>query len=631
MQVRFPHSFAVMANSHPLHVSIPGTRLEYSRIGIKTPVYLVQVNDSDIENLVEMDDLDFGYLHEQLSCLGDSAPKFPQFEFAVFNSDEVVEARRIGYERYLQDVIVSPSCVAQAILWVSLEICAEAAVVQRFICRHDNLAHLEELSARSEEHHRFANSAVVGALLRLMDDGSSQFSTVASSVSILTRILPTRDRLAIETNVLPTLVRILMRPRLDDRTVHEIRALCLMLVEANPHSLFVYFQRENGLTEIIDSLETQPDVPPSSVLAIATIVWTAVSQSRDVQICISDKSSVGMTLLNKLLVMERGGESELVVASILAFLFARGLVPEYGTKIVKIIGAAIGDYKPDFKLIFLDSIGSSVPPLLSSAEAAVVQLGCHLIVSKCIRLRQVGDADWWRRNAVAVPISERLAQIASAESLYGEATRMAAAEALVMMGEDSPPGLETKLRELMKKSISEKIHKLNNFFIEANFDLSSRSVGAFFTSGHWDDLTELFTSVGDVLSSARGRQRDLQAVHSSALTEIVSGMFQVKSLLRRIESVGAESVRDPDTSEREKDDDRKDAIATIQSINSDVITLSSNTVALLYRAVSKIDEESEDRAKSTSKLKSVLLKMRHSIDQLLDDIDVESGSSPISP
>ena len=620
-----------MANSHPLHVSIPGTRLEYSRIGIKTPVYLVQVNDSDIENLVEMDDLDFAYLHEQLSCLGDSAPKFPQFAFAVFNSDEVVEARRIGYERYLQDVIVSPSCVAQAILWVSLEICAEAAVVQRFICRHDNLAHLEELSARSEEHHRFANSAVVGALLRLMDDGSSQFSTVASSVSILTRILPTRDRLAIETNVLPTLVRILMRPMLDDRTVHEMRSLCLMLVGANPHSLFVYFQRENGLTEIIDSLDTQPEVPPSSVLAVATIVWTAVSQSRDVQICISDKSSVGMTLLNKLLVMERGGESELVVASILAFLFARGLVPEYGTKIVKIIGAAIGDYKPDFKLIFLDSIGSSVPPLLSSAEAAVVQLGCHLIVSKCIRLRQVGDADWWRRNAVAVPISERLAQIASAESLYGEATRMAAAEALVMMGEDSPPGLETKLRELMKKSISEKIHKLNNFFIEANFDLSSRSVGAYFTSGHWDDLTELFTSVGDVLSSARGRQRDLQAVHSSALTEIVSGMFQVKSLLWRIESVGAESVRDPDTSEREKDDDRKDAIATIQSINSDVITLSSNTVALLYRAVSKIDEESEDRAKSTSKLKSVLLKMRHSIDQLLDDIDVESGSSPISP
>jgi hypothetical protein len=233
--------------------------------------------------------------------------------------------------------------------------------------------------------------------------------------------------------------------------------------------------------------------------------------------------------------------------------------------------------------------------------------------------------------------------------------------------------------------LGQKIQKLNNFFIEANFDLSSRHIADPIGADQASVLSRYADQIDDLVKEIDADQMQLQLIHTKALNEVVSGMFQVKSLLKEIEAAGsapdlskeegvseiehnaselkrietelAELKKQPPSeditaktqelmskardlkvelvesaSARELTAKRSAILKSFRAVNMQVMKLNNDTFTSLAEAVKVIDEKSESTSVRVNVLKTVLVKMKNQIDDLLEEIDDDTaGSSPVSP
>ena len=683
-----------MITSNPIRAFISDVRRDFSSIGTRTTVFVVRTTEGGHEYVSELDDLDFTFLHEELISANAGSPNLSLSKFRLFDTLESVEERRVVYEKYLNEALESPVCVDQSILWVTLGLPVSTAVRQRFLIRGDNVDQLEQLSSIAAELGSLANASFVNALLRLLRDQAWDVGTVASGTMTLSRISAQLDtsRLLVETSTVPGLIRALFLSS-SFACIGLLSDLASALASSHPQTLFVYFQRDGGLTELIDMLDTQDVTHPRSLLSLAEILWSGVSSSKDVEIALTDKSSVGMSLLNRLLVKGQGSETELVVTTILSYLYVRGLVPEYGAKILTIVDSVLADasvYRLRFADNFLRILVLLGKPDSSPSDELIVKLACHLVVSKTLT-----DELFFDRSQVKILLSRRLKQLVFGGPDLSESTRARAAEALVMVGLHEPlsPDLVTALemekhvKTLLANSLGAKIQKLNNFFIEANFDLSSRAIATPIGGSHGAALGEMTGAVAGLLGAIDEEQKSLNGIHSRALNEVVSGMFQVKSLLKEVETVAntdlchqfqsvisnageqrgkleslekelrecieqlkSESNEDSKAALRKRvselkvntnkatisdltelNDKRNAGLCALRHVNRELMRLNGDTFASLVDAVAQIDQRVAGSGTKIHQLKSVLVKMKNEIDDLLEQIDEDTGSSPVSP
>ena len=653
--------------------------MEGDGLGLRSVTFEVQVSESSTTHTVELDDNAITFLHEELLKHSGDAPRIQGQKWRLFESERFVEERRRSYENYLNDVVLSPSCVDKGIVWVTLGVDSASATTHRFLIRGDNIQQLEELSLIDPE--RLLTTGVLSVLSRLVQDRANDLTVVSSAVTVLLRVLsrPGTSKLITETSVVPSLLRCLFQTS-TPLIIQLIADTCVRLITAHPQSLFWYFQRDSGLTELIDIIDTCKACP-HAIQGLSEIVWVGITQSRDIELAVTDKSSVGMSLLNKLLVKGEGTESELVVTCTLAYLFVRGQVAEFSDKINHIISSYMsGDLAHSYRLNFVENmprflylLGKPESPVLPENEQ-VIQLGCHVIVSKCLI-----DPTFFDRTLVRPPLTRRLRQIVFTGSEVDEKTRSRCAEALVVLGGPdlgSPENLTNTLEmekfiyTLNAKLIGDKIHKLNNFFIEANFDLSSRVVTDTIGNDHTAAVLHYAEEIDDMVKSIDAEQTQLQVIHTKALNEVVSGMFQLKSMQKEIESVtttdlsterGVQQLEDyakelkklesiPDPSPevltkarelkveivdsapaREVMAKRSAILKTIRNVNVQVMNLDSETFASLVEAVKQIENRSESSHRQIAQLKVLLVKIKHQVDDLLEQIDADTASSPVSP
>jgi len=686
-----------MSSGRSIQVQIPAVERQYDSLRTKIAVFKVHVFDHTLNHVVELDDPEIAYLHEQLRQASPDTPELPKPKWALFESVGSMEERRRIYEKYFNDILSCPSCVSSGMLWATLAIPPAAAISHRFLIRGDNIIQLEELSAWSEHIPRFGSAGMVSTLCRVIYDRCRDRSVVSSGTTVLLRLFsrPENFRLLTECSVVPNCVRAIFQGSLDERNIRIISEAACSLVTAHPQTLFWYFQRDGGLTELMELLDS-PDTGSykSAVLGLAEVIWTGVTLSKDVELAIADKSSVGIALLNKLLMKGQGTETELIITSTLAYLFVRGQVPEYGEKICKIIPTVISE-SLDYRLRFTDTffprflhlLGKPETPVIHEFEQ-VIRLACFLLVTKCMQ-----DPTYFDRTQLRMHLTKRLRQIVFTGSEISETTRGKCAEALVILGgpdlenhENLSQALEMEkyVYSLNSGVISEKIQKLNNFFIEANFDLSSRHIADPIGADQASVLCTFTDQIDDLVKEIDADQMQLQLIHTKALNEVVSGMFQVKSLMKEIEGVGTSTdlSSEPAVEEIEKNAaelkriesevaelrktpseenagkiqelaakatelkvsivesaparelhaKRSGILKTFRTVNMQVMKLNSDTFASLVEAVKVIDEKSVSTAVLVGKLKTVLIKMKRHIDDLLEELDAEAGgSSPVSP
>ena len=655
-------------NAQPISVSVTGARKDYSSLGMSIVTYSVSSWVYGDEHIAELDDADFRYLHEQLRDSGGNTPEFLIPWNWLWLYPTAIDSRAREYHKYLSETLSSPDCVSKSILWVTLNVPAEAAVVQRFLVRGDNIVQIEELTLISEQISRLASGPVLGAILSRMS--ISDIGALCSGATILTRLSSRTEnsRVFVETKVVSSLVSMLWES--SGISLQVVSDLLSTITFNYPHILFEYFQRDSGMGQIIDLLDTEPRRNNLKAMeCVAKGIWYGVTMSKDVEIAVADKSSVGIALLNKLLVKGQGTETELIVAATLAFLSSRKQVPEFDSKINAIIESVVSDSTLDAKLDFCGSdfkkiIGLIGGKLLSGNEM-ITQLGCHLVIQKAVKVRREwNDESWFDRNGYKQSLVQRLTLTIFAGSELKEVTRAKAAEALLMVGgterhysDDMRTELEKEkiINGVNSKSLTLKIQKLNNFFIEANFDLTSRTVPGPFEDSFTRSLSQAFGEVMETLRIVNSEQKNLNEIHSQALNDVVSGMFEVKSLLKETESAGkrgellleeyAETIAEYETSRTDARvaelhakpefkallEEPKLISSHLREINSHVIRLNVDKYASLVEAVGRIDSMMTSSNNNILHLKTALRKSKDIIEQLLDEIEAETTSSPVTP
>lgn len=673
-----------MANAQPVSVTISGIGQETSSVGLRTTTFSVSVLVFNLEHIVELDDMDFRYLHEQLLESSGGSIEIFLPKVRIWDSSETIELRARGYQRYVSEVFSSPHCVSNPILWVTFGIPVEAAVVQRFLVRGDNIAQLEELSLLSNHLVRLASCQVLSAIIALLSSSSEDFRTVCSGATILSRLSSRveNSRIFVEAKVLRGLVRVMQQS--SGTSLSVIARLIPEIVMNFPQVLFAYFQRDSGMADLLDLIDSEPLARAETLASFSEAIWFGLTKSKDVEIALTDKSSVGLALLNKLLVKGRGSETELIVSTILAYLMSRDLVPDYESKVSNILESVVSDSTLDARLDFvrvefkrvIGLIGIGKPNSSKSTNNELItQLGCYLVIKQAVKLEQRNDEQWFDRNGYTQPLVQKLKQIVFAGAELRESTRIKAAEALLMIGTGFHPRVSDDLRnELEKeqilnaintKSLIEKIQKLNNFFIEANFDLSSRSVSGPFDEFYAKTFPLLFNAIRDSLKRVDYEQRELNSVHSQALNEVVSGMFEVKSLLKDTESAGkrsetllndfadilAQYEAQIDIIKQQKPEEPTSSFLDIREkevfkplfheptciqsllrqINNHVVRMNVDKFAGLSDSVGHIDLMMASSIQNVIQLKTALRKTKDVIEQLLEEIDAETTSSPVTP
>jgi hypothetical protein len=613
-----------------LQVSIPTSKRSFNGIGSKCTVFEVHIVDGVTDQSVDLDDLDFTYLHEQLLAQGRSVPPLPKQGFTLFDSDSLIESRRVGYERYLREVLECADCVVNPILWVTLGVSVESSIVQRFVVRGDNVHQIDELSSRVSGYSRIASVGIITTLLRIMVENHHDLHTISHGVSILTRIAgnPGSIRLVQESYMLPVLMRLLTsvnRPILNE--------LVISIVESFPGSLFNYIQREGGLTELIEVLDSKPGYD-ELFQTVATCVWYGSMLSRDIEIVLTDKSSVGMSLLNKLLVRGEGTETELIATVTLASLYRKNLVIEYSQKIKKIIDSLLTSDNYNFGLRFLYGprfFKTTVSLLfnqgaLNDVDDSCIQLGSYLITCYAIKQTCLEDLEWFERNGLKEHFLSKLGNVIKIPKI-SESAKHRSVEATLMLNADCI------YLETIKRIISSKIQKSNNFLITTNFELSSKSFPNLLPVELVERYCSLFSESRALIAQSNEGQSKLHEQHTNALNEVVSGMFQLKSWTKELDQISEECTR-RSHDERVNHIDpasccRKEEYDKLRILNFELIK--AQKIFHLYSSIEEMDKRYGENTKRISQLKTVLIKMKNHVDQILEEIDIETGSSPLSP
>ena len=545
---------------HTLAVTIPTARRSSSGIIRSDNEYTVYVIDGGHESVVERGDLDFHYLHERLVCsqvIHDAVPIFPRSGFSLFGSDALVESRRIKLEGYLQTVLSSPACIANPTLWVMLGLGPESGVVPRFLLRGDNLSQLEELSCHSDQIFRLCNLPLVASLQRCMESHGAEVQSRGASILFRLIACPGSHRVLIESNLLHSLFK-----QLKERFFSILPSLLVTLIETVPNSLFMYVQRVGGLAELIEFVDLDNLPRVESLQTIAEALLAGVLASTDIEIAITDKSALGMSLLNKLLVGGRDSDCELTVGCILGYLFKRGLVDEYGEKIGKIIDSLISSNflfgpKPYFSKLAPLFLGKLNSPIRHNL---LIKMGAFLAVVSEVAAGSRGTARLFFVTNLN-SLLPRLQQILVAGTELSDDTRAVVSEAIVMLGSswsmDDEAALATRLvalkkfspnrksvDELLLRKINAKLSKLNNFLIQVNFDISNKPIGEIADIQVMAcQMMEFQKSVSSLTRDAIGENQQIQTIHSEAVDEILRSMLEVKAHIAESDRIKAEDYQ----------------------------------------------------------------------------------------
>lgn len=546
-----------------ISVSIPVAQSEYSRMGLKSTVFIVHIHDNGQESSVILDDLDFQYLHEQLSRLPNvHVPIFPKRSFSLFESTASVEARRLEYERFLESVLSSPDCVASRVLWVTLGLSPESSIVPRFLLLGDNLSEVDELSSHATQLHRLCNVSTLLSLQRCLPE----------SVSVLFRILSdsASHRVVNESGLIRALI---------ESPHPTVTPLLLFLVESNPNSLFVYLQRDmSGLVEAVDS---SLDLAP-----IAHALLAGAQVSSDIELTLTDKPSMG--LLNKLLVRGRDTETEILVAFLLCYLQKKNLINEtYNARIASIV-----DSITEREVVFPDEVGVSL--LLLSSQNSGIKLASY----------------WYAKKGTDVPTS-RLQQLLKTE--LDESTKTWIAQAIIMGGTFVK---DERINSLVLAKLGTEMTKINNFLIEVNFEISNKGVGELANVAQVAaEMHALFAKVGRGADLAMRMDARVHATHSDAMDTILRSMLEVKAHLAEIERIRRETNQ---TDHKELQERMKTLCAASAAQRQLVGGLAATTAS--------IDETLEKRNFELREVKGVLLKIQTGISQFVDLIDGDQGT-----
>lgn len=133
----------------PITCTIPNTETKSGAGGLKSyTAYIINVNDFGRQYTVERRFDDFKNLHETLSKFEPDCPPMPEKKFWGSADAQVVEERRPKFEKIIQHLVKSESCLFMddGPIWKFLELSQPAMVATRFLFPKGRLPNLKTLA-----------------------------------------------------------------------------------------------------------------------------------------------------------------------------------------------------------------------------------------------------------------------------------------------------------------------------------------------------------------------------------------------------------------------------------------------------------------------------------------------------
>ena len=515
---------------------------------ILDPLFDIELIEAGFAHRVELNRQDLLFLNECIvyfcrESIGEP-PEFTVLPRFSTHDGSALESCKIQVESYLKAVLDHPECVSCPELWIVLGSSPESHIVPRFLAQRDNLEEILELSERPDQLVRVSSTSVISTILRLIEDNPFNAPILSSGLTTISRVAaqlrPDQSKLLTDTNTLGTLFRLLAS---GTALVHLVRAALSSILENHPISMFVYFQRDGGLVELADMVATE--LPPVSLSIITEAIYDATRFSNDVCIAISDKSSVGVSLLNKLLATGRGTFVEIIVTTTLVNLLRKGFVAEYKQKISKVIFSIISAQKyflsSNFFCPFKLANSTLHGPVL---DDALIQFGCFLVSNRALNAIHMEDPDWGL-NYESLPLwNKRLIQLLVTGTSLTESTRSIIAETFLFSFDppfrkidqfrDYYSNIKIWVRNFSWKNLSSKSDAANNFLIELNFQISSKSPGV--TS---DDILSIRTNLDAVgvdrlkrlVRKISDKILAFEKTHKLLVDEILATMTRLRQLI----------------------------------------------------------------------------------------------------
>ncbi|KAF4660127.1 hypothetical protein FOL46_006327 [Perkinsus olseni] len=246
---------------------------------------------------------DFHALHNSIASLLEGPVRLPPKGYLPWRAHDplMVEERRRGLERYLRQIMAMQRVYEENRVWHFLEASAEVSIIVRYAWSK-NVGYLKLLCPLSLEPALATSIASCRPLLRALlgHVGDDHHSIAGSALAVLEQVVSVGEGsgLICEEGG----IRVLMAALGRSMPVNAVKDVLLNLLRSRPESMFLYFQVDGGLSEMLDRLagSQNSDVP----LCIACALVVAVAGDPDLEIALTDRQSSGLQLLECLMAVE---------------------------------------------------------------------------------------------------------------------------------------------------------------------------------------------------------------------------------------------------------------------------------------------------------------------------------------
>ncbi|KAF4660945.1 hypothetical protein FOL47_006896 [Perkinsus chesapeaki] len=244
----------------------------------------------------------FHSLHRAISHLLDGCSvRLPPKRYLPWRAHDaaIVEVRRQGLERYLRQVITIKKVYEDNQVWHFLEApCVEICIIARYAWSKE-AQYLPLLCPLSLQPTFAASVAlcrpVLRALLEHVRSGQDHMVT-GFALAVLGQISSQSGRAISEEGGIGVLIGALSQ----ESALVEATNVLLATVRSHPAAVFVYFQVDAGILELIEMLSGYTANPRLS-LCIACMLMIAMAADPDLEIALTDRQSSGLQLIEALM------------------------------------------------------------------------------------------------------------------------------------------------------------------------------------------------------------------------------------------------------------------------------------------------------------------------------------------
>jgi hypothetical protein len=524
------------------------------------------VSDAGRESAVELRYSEIQYLHEKLAGLNhnqsDLVPNFPSNGFMVIESSDAMNQAQRRMESYLQSLVSCKSCVPHDVLWITLGLEAVSGVIPRFLLSRDNILALNELSTRSDEVHRLVVPGLVPQILRFLSDQSNyRVASVATDLLIRVFSLSGCDRLTGDPAIINAMFDLM-----DTPISGLISETLPVLVGLRPTILFSFLQLTGGVGKLIRLAESCPRRSPI-LSGISESILAGISGSTDICLCLSDKSSLGMALMNVLVSRGQGTAVEVVSVGSLCWLLKRNHLDDFfRSKITKIIFSILEQHRVYRRLPW-----DLIDKLLDGPtdEEPLILLVCYLVISRAVSGAQETDFE---------SIFNRLFSILKSGNMPEKSAAIITETLIMISSSESVP-----LIPLINPSyFSEQLHTTNNFLIEINFKISSMDLGIAMSDLHMiakSGLRELVPVTSGSIDALLRTREEIDMAHKKILESVLTSMNEVRNMQSQLDGNNSTELT---------------IIPLLNKINTSIYSIHSfdipNTVSSLDELYERIEE-----------------------------------------